>query len=99
MGTMRAATVNNLRVWHLVNHMRIWEEHLGRLSHMYIEAGHTAKYHELRADTKKLVEWRQRLDSIDPRRNRKDRVPVLQGDDGSQMQESERSSINDAPIQ
>lgn len=98
MGTMRPATVNNLRVWHLVKHMKVWEQHLDRLSHTYIMAGHTAKYHELRGDIKKLKEWRQRLDVIDPRRNREGNVSVLQGDGGNQVQEPKRQSINDPPV-
>ncbi len=99
MGTMRSATVNNLRVWHLVNHMKVWEQHLDRLSHTYIVEGATAKYHELRGDIKKLKEWRERLDSIDPRRNRTDNVPVLQGNDGDSLSQPKQSSINDTPIQ
>ena len=84
MGTMRRANVSEaLRIWHLVKHMKVWEQHLDRLSHQYIVEGHTAKYHELRGDIKKLKEWRERLDSVDPRRDRKDGLPVLQGDDGS----------------
>jgi len=105
MGTMRRADVPSaLRIWHLVKHMRVWQTHLERLRDTYMKESQMgdrnapARYHEVKSDLKKLIEWRERLDSIDPRRNRKDGVSVLQSDEGSGVQESKRQSINDPPV-
>lgn len=100
MGTMRRADVPSaLRIWHLVKHMRVWELHLLKLESIYVRDQNLPCLREVRDDRKKLTQWRERLDSIDPRRNRKDGVSVLQGDDGDQVQEPKRQSINDPPIQ
>ena len=100
MGTMRRADVPSaLRIWHLVKHMRVWELHRLKLESIYVRDQNLPCLREVRDDRKKLTQWRERLDAIDPRRNRKDGVPVLQGDDGSQVQEPKRQSINDPPIQ
>lgn len=105
MGTMRRTTAAQaLRVWHLVNHMRVWQTHLERLRDVYMkesqmgDANAPTRYHEVKSDLKKLIEWRERLDAIDPRRDRKDNVSVLQGDNGDRVQEPKRQSINDPPV-
>jgi hypothetical protein len=85
--------------------MKVWEEHLRRLQYVYLkeaqmgDASATAKYREVQSDIVKMKEWRERLDSIDPRRNRKDGVSVLQGNDGDSMPQPEQPSINDPPVQ
>lgn len=99
MGIMRKADVPSaLRIWHLVNHMKVWELHLLKLESIYTRDQNLPCLLEVRADRKKLTQWRDRLDSLDPRRNRKDNVSVLQSNDGDSVPQPKQSSINDPPI-
>jgi hypothetical protein len=86
-------------VWHLVEQMRVWELHLLKLESIYVRDQNYPCLQEVRVDRRKMRQWRERLDSINPRRDRKDNVPVLQSDDGTRVQEPKRQSINDPPVQ
>ena len=97
-GTMRVKEVHKLGLKHLVKHMRVWEQHMLRLERFYTLQQDRAKLIEARSDRQKMTQWRERLESIEPRRDRKADVSVLQGDSRSKVQEPKREPADDTTV-
>lgn len=83
MGSMRPVKEGELRIWHLIEHMDIWELHMRKLERQYTRERSLEQLVEIRSDIKKLRQWRRRLALINPRRNRKTKVSELQSSIGA----------------